>query len=59
MGTFREGLEDQLWNTDLSHHFPGDYFYREGHREGWADYIILNLKIKHDRISHIQPNKTK
>jgi len=45
MNTFKEGLKDQLWNTDLSHYFPQDNFYREGHKEGWADYIILTLQI--------------
>ena len=45
VATFKEGLMDQLWDTDLSHYFPEDDFYREGHKEGWADYIILTLKI--------------
>ena len=45
MDTFKEGLKDQLWDTDLSHYFPEDDFYREGHKEGWADYIILTLTI--------------
>ena len=45
MATFKEGLMDQLWNTDLSHYWPEDDFYREGHKEGWADYIILTLTI--------------
>ena len=43
--TFKEGLSDQLWDTDLSHYFPEDDFYTVGHKEGWADYIILTLKI--------------
>jgi hypothetical protein len=43
--TFKEGLRDQLWDTDLSHYWPEDDFYRVGHEEGWADYIILTLKI--------------
>ena len=45
MDIFKEGLMDQLWNTDLSHYWPEDDFYREGHKEGWADHIILTLKI--------------
>lgn len=45
MDTFKEGLYDQLWDTDLSHYFPEDDFYQEGHKEGWADHIILTLKI--------------
>jgi hypothetical protein len=45
MDTFKEGLLDQLWDTDLSHYFPEDDFYRVGHKEGWADYIILTLNI--------------
>ena len=45
MDVFREGLKDQLWDTDLSHYFPEDDFYREGHKEGWADHIILTLQI--------------
>jgi hypothetical protein len=45
MEKFKEGLYDQLWNTDLSHYFPEDDFYRQGHELGWADYIILTLKI--------------
>jgi len=45
MDTFKEGLYDQLWDTDLSHYFPEDDFYRVGHAMGWADYIILTLKI--------------
>ena len=45
MDAFKEGLKDQLWNTDLSHYWPEDDFYREGHKEGWADHIILTLKI--------------
>ncbi len=45
MATFKEGLMDQLWDTDLSHYWPEDDFYREGHKEGWADHIILTLKI--------------
>jgi hypothetical protein len=45
MDIFKEGLMDQIWNTDLSHYWPEDDFYREGHKEGWADYIILTLKI--------------
>ena len=45
MDTFKEGLKDQLWDTDLSHYFPEDDFYREGHKEGWADHIILTLQI--------------
>ena len=43
--TFKEGLSDQLWDTDLSHYFPEDDFYRVGHEEGWADHITLTLKI--------------
>lgn len=45
MDKFKEGLKDQLWDTDLSHYFPEDDFYRQGHEMGWADYIILTLKI--------------
>ncbi len=45
MDTFKEGLKDQLWNTDLSHYWPEDDFYEQGHELGWADYIILTLKI--------------
>lgn len=45
MDTFKQGLKDQLWDTDLSHYFPEDDFYRQGHEMGWADYIILTLKI--------------
>ena len=45
MDIFKEGLKDQLWDTDLSHYFPEDDFYREGHKEGWADHIILTLQI--------------
>ena len=45
MDTFKEGLMDQLWDTDLSHYFPEDDFYKVGHEEGWADHIILTLKI--------------
>ena len=45
MDSFKEGLYDQLWDTDLSHYLPEDDFYREGHKEGWADHIILTLKI--------------
>ena len=45
MDVFKEGLKDQLWDTDLSHYFPEDDFYREGHRQGWADHIILTLQI--------------
>ena len=42
---FKKGLKDQLWDTDLSHYFPEDDFYKQGHELGWADYIILTLKI--------------
>jgi len=45
MDKFKEGLKDQLWNTDLSHYWPEDDFYRQGHELGWADYIVLTLKI--------------
>ena len=45
MDKFKEGLKDQLWNTDLSHYWPEDDFYKEGHELGWADHIILTLKI--------------
>lgn len=45
MDKFKEGLMDQLWNTDLSHYLPEDDFYQVGHEEGWADHIILTLKI--------------
>lgn len=45
MDKFKEGLYDQLWDTDLSHYFPEDDFYKQGHEMGWADYIILTLKI--------------
>ena len=45
MDTFKEGLMDQLWDTDLSHYLPEDDFYKVGHEEGWADHIILTLKI--------------
>lgn len=45
MSIFKEGLQDQLWDTDLSHYWPEDDFYKQGHKEGWADYIILTLKI--------------
>ena len=45
MDTFKQGIYDQLWDTDLSHYFPEDDFYIEGHEMGWADYIILTLKI--------------
>ena len=45
MNNFKQGLKDQLWNTDLSHYLPEDDFYRQGHEMGWADYIILTLKI--------------
>lgn len=43
--TFKEGLKDQLWDTDLSWYLPEDDFYQIGHEMGWADYIILTLKI--------------
>jgi hypothetical protein len=42
---FKEGLKDQLWDTDLSHYWPEDDFYEVGHELGWADHIILTLKI--------------
>ena len=42
---FKEGLMDQLWDTDLSHYWPEDDFYKHGHELGWADFIILTLKI--------------
>ena len=45
MATFKQGLYDQLWDTDLSHYFPEDDFYKVGHEMGWADHIILTLKI--------------
>jgi hypothetical protein len=45
MDKFKEGLMDQLWDTDLSHYFPEDGFYQVGHEMGWADHIILTLKI--------------
>ena len=45
MDKFREGLMDQLWDTDLSHYLPEDDFYQVGHEMGWADHIILTLKI--------------
>jgi hypothetical protein len=45
MEKFKEGLYDQLWNTDLSHYFPEDDFFKQGHGLGWADYVILTLKI--------------
>ena len=45
MDTFKEGLKDQLWDTDLSHYFPQDDFYQVGHEMGWADHIILTLQI--------------
>ena len=45
MDVFKEGLKDQLWDTDLSHYLLEDDFYREGHKEGWADHIILTLQI--------------
>jgi hypothetical protein len=45
MDTFKEGLKDQLWDTDLSHYWPEDDFYKQGHEMGWADYIVLTLKI--------------
>ena len=45
MNKFKEGLMDQLWDTDLSHYFPEDDFYKVGHEMGWADHIILTLKI--------------
>lgn len=45
MDKFKEGLMDQLWNTDLSHYLPEDDFYQVGHEMGWADHIILTLKI--------------
>ena len=45
MDKFKEGLMDQLWDTDLTHYLPEDDFYKVGHEEGWADHIILTLKI--------------
>ena len=45
MEAFKDGLYSQLWNTDLSHYFPKDDFYKQGHEMGWADYIILTLEI--------------
>ena len=45
MDKFKEGLMDQLWDTDLSHYLPEDDFYQVGHEMGWADHIILTLKI--------------
>lgn len=45
MNLFKEGLQDQLWDTDLSHYWPEDDFYKQGYKYGWADYIILTLKI--------------
>ena len=42
---FREGLQDQLWGTDLSHYWPEDDFYQAGHELGWADHITLTLKL--------------
>ena len=45
MDKFKQGLMDQLWDTDLSHYLPEDDFYQVGHEMGWADHIILTLKI--------------
>jgi hypothetical protein len=45
MKQFHEGLKDQLWDTDLSHYWPEDDFYKLGHPSGHSDYIILTLKI--------------
>ena len=45
MEQFLEGLKDQIWDTDRSHYWPEDDFYREGHEMGHSDYIVLTLKI--------------
>jgi hypothetical protein len=45
MASFKDGLYSQLWDTDLSHYFPKDDFYKQGHKYGWADHIILTLEI--------------
>jgi hypothetical protein len=37
--SFKEGLTDYLWNTDLSWYMPGDDFWKPS--SGWSATIIL------------------
>lgn len=45
MDQFLEGLKDQLWNTDLSHYWPEDDYYKEAEEWAWCCTITLTLRI--------------
>lgn len=46
MESFRKGLNDYLWDTDLSHYLPDDNFYIPGSEKRWCSTIILTLMIE-------------
>jgi hypothetical protein len=41
MISFKEGLRDYLWNTDLSWYMPGEDFFKPNNKHGWNSTIIL------------------
>jgi len=41
MDSFKEGLNDYLWNTDLSWYMPEDDFFKPNHKLTWCSTILL------------------
>jgi hypothetical protein len=41
MTSFKEGLTDYLWNTDLSWYMPGNDFFKSNIEHAWSSTIIL------------------
>ena len=41
MVSFKEGLKDYLWNTDLSWYMPEDDFFQPNIKYAWCSTIIL------------------
>ena len=41
MDSFKKGLKNYLWNTDLSWYMPEDDFFKPNHMFAWCSTIIL------------------
>jgi len=44
--SFKEGLKDYLWDTDLSWYMPGDDFWQPNSRHSWSATIILTRSVR-------------
>jgi len=41
MDSFKDGLKNYLWNTDLSWYMPEDDFFKPNHKLAWCSTIVL------------------